>query len=422
MTMTAPQDRFVSMDAVRGFAVLGILLMNIVGMGLPAFAYIDPTFYGGSTGPDFWTWAVNFVLTDGKMRGLFTILFGASMVLIADRAEGGPVGPNQTHYRRMGWLFVFGMIHAYFLWWGDILVCYALAGCAAFLFRKLGARTLIVVGALMLVGLFVKGMADTAHLAALRDAAAAPGASEATVKAWTDASFLLRPPAEMANQQIAGFGGGFIDALKARSQIALLMQTILLFPDSIIEAVGQMLIGMGLFRAGFFTLQWRTRSYLLLMALGYLVAAPLTTWMMRTITASGFDPMVLHEQGVWSSLPRPFIAVAHASALLLLVRSGALGWLVERMAAAGRMALSNYLGTSIVTTLLFCGFGFGLYGELHRWQLYLVVLGVWAVILAWSKPWMERFHYGPFEWAWRSLVRWELQPFAKSRPTLAPAE
>lgn len=406
MTMQAGAERHISMDAVRGFAVLGILLMNIVGMGLPAFAYIDPTFYGGSTGPDYWTWAVNFVLTDGKMRGLFTILFGASMVLIADRAEA----PNQTHYRRMAWLFVFGMIHAYFLWWGDILVCYAIAGCVAFLFRKLGPCTLIGVGAAILVGLFVKAMADTAHLAALRDAA---GASEAAAKAWAEAGFLLRPPPEMANQQIAAFGGNFIDALKARSQMALLMQTVLMFPDAFIEAIGQMLIGMGLFRLGFFTLQWRTRSYVLLMALGYLVAAPLTALAVHAITASGFDPMVLHEEGVWASLPRPFIAVAHASALLLLVRSGALGWLVERLAAAGRMALSNYLGTSIITTLVFCGFGLGLYGELHRWQLYLVVLAVWAVILVWSKPWMARFHYGPFEWAWRSLVRWSPQPFAK---------
>ena len=108
VTNAAAGERHVSIDAVRGFAVLGILLMNIVGMGLPSFSYIDPTYAGGSTGADLWTWAVNNVLTDGKMRALFTMLFGASAVLIAQRAEGGSPGPAQTHYRRMFWLFVFG--------------------------------------------------------------------------------------------------------------------------------------------------------------------------------------------------------------------------------------------------------------------------------------------------------------------------
>src|SRR6476646_10940956 len=124
--------------------------MNIVGMGLPAFAYIDPTYAGGSHGADLWTWAVNNVLTDGKMRALFTMLFGASTVLIAERAEGGLPGPMQTHYRRMFWLFVIGMLHAYFLWWGDILVTYALAGLVIFPFSKLAPRLQIGLGVVLL--------------------------------------------------------------------------------------------------------------------------------------------------------------------------------------------------------------------------------------------------------------------------------
>src|SRR4051812_38875288 len=153
--MLAPQavaagDRHISIDAVRGFAVLGILLMNIVGMGLPSFAYVDPSYAGGATGADFWTWAINNVLTDGKMRALFTMLFGASTVLIAERAEGGRPGPAATHYRRMFWLFVIGMLHAYFLWWGDILVTYALAGLVVLPFRKLAPRVQIAVGVVIL--------------------------------------------------------------------------------------------------------------------------------------------------------------------------------------------------------------------------------------------------------------------------------
>ena len=152
MATAAAEERYLSIDAVRGFAVLGILLMNIVGMGLPAFAYIDPTYAGFSGPADVWTWAVNNVLTDGKMRALFTMLFGASTVLIAERAERGSLGPMQTHYRRMLWLFVFGMIHAYFLWWGDILTCYAIAGLFIFPFRKIDLRAQLGVGIVILAG------------------------------------------------------------------------------------------------------------------------------------------------------------------------------------------------------------------------------------------------------------------------------
>jgi uncharacterized protein len=408
-------ERQTSIDAVRGFAVLGILLMNIVGMGLPAFAYLDPTHAGGAEGTNLWTWAINFVLTDGKMRGLFTMLFGASTLLIAERAEGGPLGPAATHYRRMFWLFVFGMAHAYFLWWGDILVTYALAGLAVFLFRKRSARALIMIGAVGLIGLFMLSIAEAMHAVDLKAAAAAPGASAAALQAWQAASLTIEAPPGLKEAELAGFGGDFASALAIRTQLALLLQTVFM-PTALAEAVAQMLIGMGLYRMGFFSLKWTSRAYAGMAAFGYLVAAPATAWMAWSAWASGFDSTQLHLMGALSAAPRPFVALAHASLILLIVRSAAVSWLVDRFAAAGRMALSNYLGTSIITTLVFCGFGFGLYGELQRFELLYVVAGVWAFILLWSKPWLARFQYGPFEWAWRSLVRWRIEPFRKPAP------
>jgi uncharacterized protein len=416
-------ERHLSIDAVRGFAVLGILLMNIVGMGLPAFAYVDPT-YAGMHGPaDLWTWAVNNVLTDGKMRALFTMLFGASTVLIAERAEGSSPGPMQTHYRRMFWLFVFGMVHAYFLWWGDILVCYAIAGLFIFPFRKLDPRLQIGLGVAILAALLAHNAYDARELTALHAAAVAPGASAAAVAAWQAVSLVVAPGQEMAAQQIAGFGGGFIDALKARTQMSLIMQLGLTPTDALPEAIGQMLVGMGLFRLGFFTLRWSTRAYAAMIAVGYLIAAPAMAWMAWMIWRANFEPLALHWWEVWQQIGRPLIALAHASVLLLIVRSGAAQAVVSRLSAAGRMAFSNYLMTSIITTLVFCGFGLGLYGKLSRFELLGVVAGVWAFILIWSAPWLARFHYGPFEWAWRSLVRWRLQPFARGgvKPAAATA-
>ena len=414
----AEADRHISIDAVRGFAILGILLMNIVGMGLPAFAYLDPTYAGGSTGADLATWAVNNVLTDGKMRALFTMLFGASAVLIAERAEGakrmgdGP-GPAQTHYRRMFWLFVIGMIHANFLWWGDILVTYALAGLVIFPFRKLSIRLQVIVGVVILAALLAANLFVADQLQGLYAAAVAPGATPAAVKAWQEASQLVAPSQALKLQEIAGYRGGFMDAFRVRSLAARLLQLYLMPTDEIPEAIGQMFLGMALFRSGFFTLKWSTRRYQAAIAVGYLLAAPATAWLAWRIEQSHFDPLVLNRLEAWQQISRPLIALAHASVLLLIIRAGVAQGVVNRLAAAGRMAFSNYLMTSLITTLLFDGFGLGLYGRLSRFQELAVVAAVWVFILAWSKPWLARFHYGPFEWVWRSLVRWKPQPFLR---------
>jgi uncharacterized protein len=424
MSATTPSqtvDRHVSIDAVRGFAVLGILLMNIVGMGLPSFAYIDPTYAGGSIGADFWTWAVNNVLTDGKMRALFTMLFGASTVLIAQRAEGDRLGPIQTHYRRMFWLFVFGMLHAYFLWWGDILVTYALAGLVIFPFRKLQPALLVGVGVVVLAGQLGFNLWEAGELAKLHAAAFAPGAPPAALKAWQEVSMAVSPPLAMKAQEIAGFGGGFMDALRARTFVASLLQTSLMPTGEIPEAIGQMFLGMALFRVGFFTLKWSNRAYWTMIAVGYLLAIPLTAWLAWRIVGSSFEPLTINRLEAWQQVTRPPIALAHASVILLLVRGATAPAVVNRLAAAGRMAFSNYLMTSIITTIVFCGFGFGFYGKLSRFQELAVVGGVWVFMLAWSKPWLDRFHYGPFEWAWRSLVRWSPQPFVRGRAGAAPA-
>ncbi len=413
------EDRSVSIDAVRGFAILGILLMNIVGMGLPAFAYIDPTYAGGSTGADLWTWAINNVLTDGKMRALFTMLFGASTVLIAERAEGARPGPVQTHYRRMFWLFVIGMLHAYFLWWGDILVTYALAGLFIFPFRRLNVRLQMGIGVVVLAVLLSANLFLADQLKALYLAASAPGARPAALQAWQEASQLVSPSQTLKALEITGYRGGVMDALQVRAQAASLIQMYLMPTGEIPEAIGQMFIGMALFRTGFFTLKWSTRAYGVTIFIGYLLAVPATAWLAWQLQQSHFEPLTLNRLEAWQQVSRPLIALAHASVLLLIVRAGSAQRLVDRLAAAGRMAFSNYLMTSIITTLVFCGFGLGLFGRLSRFQELVVVAGVWAFIVAWSKPWLARFHYGPFEWAWRSLVRWSPQPFLRRRAAAA---
>ena len=410
---TTTTERYQSIDAVRGFAVLGILLMNIVGMGLPTFAYVSPAYWGGHTGADLWAWAINYVLSDGKFRGLFTMLFGASMLLITDRAEGRNPGPAATHYRRVWWLFVIGMLHAYFLFFGDILVTYALAGALVFPLRKLGPKTLIGIGVAVLLALLGKDLFEVIYIKAVQTAVAAGTATPGQTDIWTSAQLLLNAPRSMGEQEIQLMRGGFLEALQSRAQASWIIQTQFMPTEEIPEAVGQMLIGAGLFRLGFFTLGWSSRAYARMVAVGYLVGVPVTAWLAWKTVQVDFEPVARRLFEVLTAIPRPLIALAHASLLMLVIRSGAVKALVSRLEAAGRMAFSNYLSTSIITSFVFCGYGLGLYGQLHRAELYWVVLAVWAFILLWSKPWLARFHYGPFEWLWRSLVMGKPQPFVK---------
>jgi len=290
---------------VRGFAVLGILLMNIVGMGLPTFAYISPTYWGGHEGANLWAWAINFVLTDGKMRGLFTMLFGASMLLIADRAEGRRPGPAATHYRRVWWLFVIGMIHAYFLFFGDILVTYAIAGALIFPLRRLGPKALIGIGAAVLLALLAKDFAEISYLKGIQAAMAAGTADASQISLWNEVQLLLNAPRAMGEQEVQLMRGGFLEALQSRSQASWIIQTQFMPTEEIPEAIGQMLIGAGLFRTGFFTLGWSSRAYGALIAIGYLVGVPLTAWLAWSMVQIDFEPVQRRWLEVLGAGPRP---------------------------------------------------------------------------------------------------------------------
>lgn len=411
---TEGADRIAGLDAVRGLAVMGIFAMNVVGMTLPSFAYVDP-FFAGYHGPaDGWAWAINYTLFDGKMRALFTMLFGASMALIAERA----LHPAETHYRRMFWLFVFGMIHAWLIWYGDILVTYSLCGAIGFWLWRRSKRAVMLFGlamALVTVGLNFGHHYD---LQAKRAAAEATGASAAAIKAWEKTKVDEQPLPGQAAKEIRQFRGGFADVFAARATMTWFMQSFIL-PMTVPEVLGFMALGILLLRTGFFAGQWPRQRLWLAVGAGFGIAVPLTALVARWLWAQKFDFVMIPLADTLSLMCRPFIALAYASVVMLLLQSG---HPLERMAAAGRMAFSNYLGTSIVVTTIFNGYGFGLFGQLSRAELWWVVIAMWVLMLLWSKPWLERFYYGPLEWLWRSLARGERQPFQRRDGSLGPLQ
>lgn len=423
MTSTPPRDgsgyapaadgRIATLDLVRGVAVLGILLMNIVAFAMPEAAYMNPRAFG-SYGPlDYAAWAVNYVLVDGKMRGLFSFLFGASTLLVIERAEAKGENPALVHFSRMAWLFVFGMAHLLLIWWGDILQHYALVGALAYAFRRLPPHKLVAMALVLITleTLLMAGFQQTIDATAA--AAHAPHPSAAALALFHDYSrgFGLPDARDLATD-LAGYRGSYPTVFRYRLDEALATpgQTLTTIG---LETLAYMLLGMAGLRSGMLAGDWPRAAYRRWVAIGFGLGVPCYAAMAWYCWSRAFDLRAVALTGITLSTPiRPLMIMGWACLIVLLARPG--GRLTERLMAAGRMAFTNYLMTSLICTTSFYGYGFGLYGRLSRAELYLVVLAVWALILWWSKPWLARFRYGPFEWLWRSLARLSPQPMRRA--------
>lgn len=406
MAATA-NDRILTLDTVRGVAVMGILLLNIIAFAMPTPAYFNPAAYGGSTGVDLAVYLVNFVLFDGKMRGLFSFLFGASMLLVVDRAQAKGENPARVHYARMIWLLVFGLVHLWLIWWGDILTYYALVGMIAFLFRGLRVQTMIGVG---IVLVFVELIATAMIPMVVLMAQASPGNAELQEALIDMTHGFGVPSTSWITEQVALHRSGWTEIAVRRFEDNKFMPLVGLLQFGW-ETLAYFLFGMAALRSGMLTGQWERRRYIKWAAIGFAIALPGYALLAAWMAARDFALLPVTIATMVASVPlRPIAVVAWASLIILLMRPG--GMLTTRIAAAGRMAFTNYLGTSLICTTLFYGYGFGWYGELSRAEVYLVVFAVWALMLLWSKPWLERFSYGPLEWLWRSLARGGFQPMA----------
>ena len=404
-------DRHITLDAIRGFAVMGILLLNIVGFSMPDAAYVNPAAWGGTDPLNAGVWAVNFVLFDGKMRGLFSVLFGASMLLVMQRAEAAGQNPRSVHLNRMAWLFVIGTAHFILLWWGDILVPYAICGTLALFFVNKDVKQLLRWAIILYVLYFLLSlvMAGGGWTQAMR--AAAPGADAELVKASQEmlASF-GKPGTEQIAESLDIYRSGWAEIMR---------EHLSMFPESLIntlffftmDTLAMMLLGMAMLKSGFILGLWLPAPYKKIALRAFAIGIPpmiaLAVWVML----SGYDTVITFAAFFSLSFPfRVVMTVGWAAGLLWLVVTHRDSPLIARVAAAGRAAFSNYLGTSLVMTFIFYGWGLGLFGQIDRATAMLFVFAAWGIMLIWSKPWLERYRFGPAEWLWRSLARRKLQP------------
>lgn len=421
---TLKQARINALDVIRGIALCGILLMNINGMGLP-YSYSDPSVLGHTEGLNYAVWLANELFFEGTMRGLFTILFGAGVILLTTRLidKGAGISTADVYYRRIVWLLLFGLVNTWiFLWDGDILYAYGLFGFFLFPFRNLPVKSLLIIaGILICLGMLwdradyqkneaLKTEADQAT--ALKDSGAElDDEAEAAIAKWGKISSKKTP--EEIQKHIDGMHGNYFEIQQEKAPEIQWMQTWFQYRYGAWDILSYMFLGMAFFKLRLLHGKKSVTFYVILALVGYAVGLSVNYYEVNLITGSNYDPLSILQAAQTYSIGRLFVTLGHIGLFMLFIKSGALGFLQRGLAAVGRMALSNYLMHSIITSIVFLGFG--LYGQLERYELYYVVFSIWIFQLITSPIWLKYFQFGPFEWLWRSLTYGKKQAFRVSK-------
>jgi len=385
-TPTPPSERIVGLDALRGLALLGILVVNIRLFSMPEVVLLNPTAYGDFSGANYWAWLAGHVLVEQKFITLFTLLFGAGVALFTRNRERDGDNALALHVRRSAWLVAFGLLHAYLLWYGDVLVAYGLTALWVVFARDRPARWQAVVG----VGLLA--------VPSLTETAAALLADPATYAAsW-------RPPDAALRAEVAAYRGGWVEQLRHRVPSAFTRQTSGYLASTGWRVSGAMLLGMALYDRGVLTNDRSERFYRRLVAVGGSVGLALTLAGVWFVHANDWTPaagLLWGQFYYWGSFP---MALAYVGLVLLYAKRRPDGRLTRTLAAVGRTAFSNYLLQSALATTVFYGHGLGWFGRVSRVEALGVVAAVWAVQIAASVLWLRRYRYGPMEWLWRALT------------------
>lgn len=413
--MPPPSSRIAAMDVLRGCAVMGILWMNISAFALPQTAYFDPVAAGPLSTADKLFWLTSFLFFDGKMRALFSMLFGASMLLLIDREEMAGRDGRRAQLIRAVWLFVFGLAHYLLLWTGDILMIYALVGLVAMLFIRQEPLSLLkwaflfFLAHFLICAVFMINMQGWAHAAAAPDAAASIRESFAQyIGPFTN------PNDPAIRQEIAIYRSGFATILAHHLRLYA-SDWWGAFLYNAFDTLGFMLMGMAMLKGGFLSGRWEAEQYRRTARHCFLIGLPPMATLAAWLILRDFPALSsLGSSLAWSFPFRIPLAVGWAALILWVLARHGQQRVMMAIAGTGRLALSNYIGSSLVMCALFYGWGLGLFGHLRPSQLPLVIICAWLAMLVWSTAWLARFAMGPMEWLWRSLARGKLQKILNS--------
>ena len=426
-----PRQRIHILDSLRGFALLGILLMNIPYFGFPEEVVSNLNFRNEYSGPNYYAWWIIDTFFEGSMRGLFSMMFGASMILFTTRLskKAHIDSAAEIYYRRLIWMLLFGLVDAFiFLWPGDILYSYALCGLFLFPFRSLKPKLLFLIAGILLVLLTAKMTYQRSEPLRTKRAAEQVSKIDTTKtkltedqkdalqkwKGYQERQNLTTKKKEI-DKAVRKTKGSYATLFAHYAVVNVYLETNDFYQSGFLDCLIFMIIGIGLYKLKVLTAERSTSFYLIMSIVGYLIAFPLIYWRLSTAVAARFDPIKMLEQiPVYTyEVRRLGLTLGHLGLLMLLYRSGIFSFVFNVWAKVGQMAFSNYLLQNIFCGTFFYGYGFNYFYELERYQLYYVVAGMWAINIIFSYLWLHYFRIGPFEWIWRSLTYWHAQPMRR---------
>ncbi len=397
-TPVAVGERIRSLDVLRGFALLGVLLMNMQAFAEVFAVYMHPFAVGDIGAVEYGLWCLQRVFADGKAMTIFSMLFGAGIVLMSQRSIERTGRAAGLHYRRMFWLLLFGFAHATLLWTGDILFFYGAVGMLAFVLRRVWLWLLLVLALLF----FAVPMVMFSFL------------GEMPADELAELAEMWAPTAEYVQTTRATMRGDWVAQVAFRfEEWTGMMGFLVIFGWRILA---NMLFGIALFRLGVLSGARSDGFYWRLLIVGFAIGLPLSAW--SIVDHEMHDWEMVRSMGVGSLFNYAgslFAALGWIGVVMLVCRRGALPALRERFAAVGQMAFTNYIMHSVVCVTIYNGHasGLGLFGSVNRvWQV-LIVLGIFAVQLWYSPLWLRRFRFGPLEWLWRALSYWQLPPMRR---------
>jgi len=414
-------DRIASLDILRGVAILGILVMNIYAFAMPFAAYTNPLLMGGTDSLNLGTWFFTHIFFDQKFLSIFAMLFGAGIVLMTGRAAAKGAKYGRIFYRRQFWLLLIGALHAYLIWFGDILFMYAAIGMLAYLFRNRTPRTLVIIACCLLpiTLLISSGMGQqmkvfqskAGEVTALVEAGEEiSDEQQQLLDDWQQQRAFMAPTAADIQKDVETYLGSYAEIVEFRIPTAMMMQVFGLLFFGLWRVTALMLIGMALMKTGVLAAEKSSRYYRNMLLVCYGVGLPLTIFSAANLYAHDFNALYAFQTGgIANYFGSIIVGLGHIAVVMLMIRTRFAQKLLQRFAAVGRMALTNYLLHSVILTTVFYGYGLGLYGSVPRFQQMGFVVAVIALQLVLSTWWLGRYRFGPVEWLWRSLTYWKRQ-------------
>ncbi len=426
----AQQDRIIIIDSLRGIALMGILLMNIPYFGLPDPAADNLLLRNemGTLNEKVW-YFINFFL-EGSQRAIFSMLFGAGVILFITRLEKRVDGMMTAEYfmRRQLWLLVFGLANAFILLWsGDILFEYAICGMIIFVFRRLSPNKLIIAAFVCLLLMTARGNLNLyRHKMIISKGETIAKIDTLKTKltdqqkddlgAYTGMKEKDSIPGQIKEmekntRQIRGTYAEVYKNISKTSTDGEFWYTYFGLWDVLVF----MFLGMAFFKLGILTGNAPAKTYWLLSIVGLGVGLLISYYRITPLLHYKFSNFDITKNIPFDTyeISRTFRSLGIFGLIMLMYKSGWFKWLFALARPVGQMAFTNYLMQSLMCAIFFYGFGFGMYGQLQRYEIYYVVGVIWIIELCWSHLWLYYFRFGPLEWLWRSLTYWKKQGLVK---------